>query len=73
VGAYLIELKLKSDDYAASDSFYIVFNRGLSEAAFESSVDALVAVPVPEPSSYILMLAGMGAVGLLVRRRRSVV
>ncbi|WP_428504910.1 PEP-CTERM sorting domain-containing protein [Roseateles sp.] len=70
VGAYLIELKLKSDDYAASDSFYIVFNRGLSEAAFESSVDALVTAPVPEPSSYILMLAGMGAIGLLARRRR---
>lgn len=68
-GAYLIAMRLSSADYLSSDSFYIVFNRGLSEAAFESSVDALVAAPVPEPSSYALLLAGLFGVGLVVRRR----
>ena len=31
---------------------------------------AVVAPPVPEPESYAMMLAGLGIVGLIVRRRR---
>jgi PEP-CTERM motif len=33
----------------------------------------LVAAPVPEPSTYALMLAGLGLVGFMARRRREVV
>jgi hypothetical protein len=69
-GAYMIEMKLSSADYISSDSFYIVFNRGLADAAFESSVEALVAAPVPEPGTYALMFAGLLGVGLMVRRRQ---
>lgn len=32
--------------------------------------DLLVANPVPEPSAYALLLAGLGLVGLMTRRRR---
>jgi hypothetical protein len=32
-------------------------------------VDGAVAAPVPEPSTYALMLAGLGAVGFMARRR----
>lgn len=31
--------------------------------------DLVVATPVPEPGSYVLLLAGLGAVGLISRRR----
>ncbi|MFY7865238.1 hypothetical protein [Roseateles sp.] len=70
VGAYMIEMKLTSADYTSSDSFYIVFNRGLADAAFESSVEALVTAPVPELGTYALMFAGLLGVGLMVRRRQ---
>jgi hypothetical protein len=70
-GAYMVELKLTSDDYASSDAFYIVFNRGLSSAAFETSVEALVTTPVPEPASYALMAAGLFGVLVVARRRAS--
>lgn len=70
VGAYLIQLQLSADGYASSDPFYLVFNRGLSGAAFESGVQALTA-PVPEPGTWALMLAGLGLVGIAVRRRQA--
>lgn len=67
-GAYAIQLQLASDAYVSSDPFYIVFNRGLSGASFESSVAALTS-PVPEPASYALLLAGLAGIATLVRRR----
>ncbi|URI09623.1 PEP-CTERM sorting domain-containing protein [Aquincola tertiaricarbonis] len=33
--------------------------------------DVLQAVPVPEPETYALMLAGLGAIGLIARRRKA--
>ena len=33
--------------------------------------DFVVFAPVPEPSSYALILAGMGAIGFVARRRKA--
>ena len=70
VGAYLIQLTLSAEGYTTSDPFYLVFNRGLSDAAFESGVTALTnATPVPEPATWAMMLAGLGMTATLLRRR----
>ncbi len=73
-GAYLIELALlgfESDfitkAYTDSDNFYIAFNLGLDEDAFESSVDALA--PVPLPAALPLMLSGLLGMFAIARRR----
>lgn len=69
VGAYLIQLQVGASGYGASDPFYIALNRGLSDAAFEGAVHALTS-PVPEPSTWLMTFAGLGAVALVRRQRR---
>ncbi|MCB5186614.1 PEP-CTERM sorting domain-containing protein [Methylobacillus caricis] len=82
-GAYYITLQLISADlnssfdgivangkYASSDPFYLVFNNGLSSGEFHAAVHGLADIaPVPEPSSYALLLLGMGVIGWQLRRR----
>ena len=69
-GAYALLMELTTDEpgIANSDSFYIVFNYGLDEPAFEEAVADFAAV-VPEPTS--LAIAGIGAMLVLSRRRRN--
>lgn len=69
VGAYMVQLKIADPEskLLPSDSFYIVFNRGLSNAAFEASVDALKEVPVP--AAAWLMLSGLVGLGMAKRKQ----
>lgn len=68
-GAYLIQLRLDSPSYVSSDPFYIAFNYGLDHEDFDLAVSALV-TPVPEPSTYALMAAGLTTLMIGARRRR---
>lgn len=82
IGAYFVTLQLLSADvnssfdgivqnakYDISNPFMIVFNNGLNAANFEASVDALHIAAVPEPSTYALMIAGLGLLGWSARRK----
>lgn len=81
IGAYLIALQLVSRSgngtapgpHTDSDPFYIAFNAGLLDDAFERSVDAVGAVAqIPVPPAVALMLGGIAVLGAAgVRRRRS--
>jgi len=52
-------------------SFSVNFGLDTHASALAFQLDQSVAAPVPEPGTYALMLAGMGVVGLLARRRKS--
>ena len=66
-GAYLVELTAAMDGYNTSETFYVVFNLGLDEDAYETSVDWVNDNLIPAPG--VLALLGMG--GLAARRRRN--
>jgi len=66
-GAYLMELTASMADLQTSESFYVVFNLGLDEEAYEASVEWVENNIVPAPAALPLL----GAMGLgAVRRRR---
>jgi hypothetical protein len=51
--------------------FILGFNDGhIYDADYDDLVVGISLVPVPEPETYALMLAGLGAVGFMARRRR---
>ncbi|RDH96609.1 PEP-CTERM sorting domain-containing protein [Caldimonas thermodepolymerans] len=51
--------------------FILGFNDGhLYDADYDDLVVGISLVPVPEPETYALMLAGLGAIGFMARRRR---
>ncbi len=68
VGAYRIAMQLASPSYDSSDPFWLVFNRGLAEEAFQASVQVMA---VPEPKTYALMALGLAFVAFVARRRRA--
>ena len=54
---------------AGVDILGLAFTNSPSINAFEVA-NFTVTAPVPEPETYVLMLAGLGAVGFMSRRRR---
>lgn len=52
-------------------SFSVNFGLDTHSSALAFQLDQVATAPVPEPGSYALMLAGMGVVGLLARRRKA--
>ncbi|MEM9410130.1 MAG: hypothetical protein AAGA30_03390 [Planctomycetota bacterium] len=69
-GAYGLLLNLESDSTAltsnTSENFWIVFNNGLGEEAYESAVDRFTAVPEPSAVSILLV----SSLALLRRNRK---
>lgn len=65
-GWHQVQYSFNTGAISGSNSYHLYlsgFGGGLS-------VDAVSVSPVPEPESYAMMLAGLGALGLMARRRR---
>ncbi|HRP62987.1 MAG TPA: PEP-CTERM sorting domain-containing protein [Phycisphaerales bacterium] len=65
-GVYLIELQLISNNYLASESFWIVFGKGADHREIDAAMDWVEANLVPAPGA--LLLLGMAAFGAARRR-----
>ena len=61
---------LKSDSLAAGN-YYVRVNGTMVSTTSGSFGGAIMLAPVPEPETYGMMLAGLGLVGFLARRRRN--
>ncbi len=66
-GAYLVEFRVASESLATSDSFWVLFHKGLSVDDFNAAIQDAV-VFIPEPGALAMLVTAGGA--LLLRRRR---
>jgi hypothetical protein len=64
---------LSSDNLAAGSYYVLVGGNMVSDtsASFGGAVMLAPTAPVPEPETYGMMLAGLGVLGLLARRRKA--
>ena len=60
-----------SADTLATGSYYLQVSGTLASTGTGAFGGAAALNPVPEPETYGMMLAGLGVVGLLARRRRA--
>ena len=65
-GWHQVQYTFNTGAVSGSNSYHLY----LSGFGSGFSVDAVSVSPVPEPESYAMMLAGLGAMGLMARRRR---
>jgi hypothetical protein len=65
-GWHQVQYTFNTGPVSGSNSYHLY----LSGFGSGFSVDAVSVSPVPEPESYAMMLAGLGAMGLMARRRR---
>jgi hypothetical protein len=58
--------------YVDSDPFHVVFKTaGVSQSQYDFAFNQLVTTAVPEADTYAMLLAGLGIVGLMSRRKRA--
>jgi len=62
---------LSSDSLAAGDYYLAVSGNLVSTGAASFGGAVSMAAPVPEPETYGMMLAGLGVLGFLARRRKA--
>jgi hypothetical protein len=60
-----------SSDNLAAGSYYVLVSGNLVSDTSASFGGAVMLAPVPEPETYGMMLAGLGVVGFLARRRKA--
>ena len=70
-GNYYLEVGVTNWGDEVYDSALAIDFAGLSQSGFGNAAVLDNALPVPEPENYALMLAGLGLMGFLVRRRNS--
>lgn len=66
-----IDLWTLSSAHAVPDAYYFLVSGTLLTNAASSYSGAVSVVAVPEPATYGMLLAGVGMVGLLARRRKN--
>jgi hypothetical protein len=60
-----------SSDNLAAGSYYVLVSGNLVSDTSASFGGAVMLAPVPEPETYGMMLAGLGVLGFLARRRKA--
>jgi hypothetical protein len=63
----LVSITVGASSTAANDDFTV-----LETAAIGQRLGGVAIAPVPEPGTYALMLAGLGAVGFVAARRKKI-